>query len=137
MIKKSKRLPDISSPPVSRPRLVLVEDDPALRRSLQLRLFTQGFDVRAFPTAAHVLNDPSTTQAQVLVVDYRLPDTDGVNLLSALKERGWVGRAVLVTGFLSSKLRANAEAAGFSAVLEKPVPEHRLIAAIGTSPPGI
>jgi FixJ family two-component response regulator len=132
MNNKSKRLPD---EPASRPRLVLVEDDPSLRRSLQLRLFTQGFDVRAFPTASHALGDPSTVQAEVLVVDYRLPDSDGVNLLSELKQRGWVGSAILVTGFPSAQLAANAEAAGFRAVLEKPVPEHRLMAAIGAQLP--
>ncbi|QDX27425.1 response regulator [Sphingomonas suaedae] len=121
-------LPVSPPTPQSRPGLWLVEDDDALRRALQLMLFNRGFDVRAFPSAAHALADAAADRIGVLVADYRLPDSDGVALLRALRGRGWAGHAVLLTGFPSPTLEREARAAGFAAVLEKPVPHHRLIA---------
>lgn len=122
------------APLAARPVLILVEDEAALRRALQLHLFNQGFDVRAFSAAAPVLADGSADEATVLIADYRLPDMDGLALLERLHARGWHGRAVLITGFLSRALSQAANIAGFAAVLEKPVPHHRLVAAIGGAP---
>lgn len=86
--------------------------------------------MRAFPAAANVLDDKATSQADVLIIDDRLPDSDGITLLRALKRQGWSGRAVLITGSTSSDLVARARDVGFLTVLEKPIPHHRLIAAI-------
>ncbi|WP_420138396.1 response regulator [Sphingomonas sp.] len=109
-----------ASEPPSRPVLLLVEDEPAVRRSLQLILQGDGFDVRSFGSAATLLADPSASSAIALVADYRLPDSDGLSILRDLKAAGFKGRAVLVTGYGSSHLSMNALAAGFSSILEKP-----------------
>lgn len=116
-----------------RPKLLLVEDDDALRRALQLILYNQGFEVRAYRSAAQALADRSAAEANVLIADYRLPDSDGIALLGALRSRGWSGRAVLITGFPSPSVTASANSVGYAAILEKPVPHHRLLAAIASS----
>lgn len=128
--------PSAASP--VRPQLLLVEDDDGLRRALQLFLHNKGYDVRAFRSAAHALADKQVERANTLVADYRLPDSDGVVLLQSLRARGWAGRAILLTGFPSPGLAASARDAGYGAVLEKPVPHHRLVAAIegAASPTG-
>ncbi len=119
-----------------RPRLLLVEDDDGLRRALQLLLCDQGYEVRAYPSGAHALADARADRAALLVADYRLPDSDGIALLRALRTCGWSGHAILVTGFPSPALAQAAREAGFAAVLEKPVPHHRLVAALaGAAPP--
>lgn len=118
--------------PVSRPRLVLIEDDAALRRSLQLLLQGKGFDVRAYPSGAHLMAETGVPDAYYLVADYRLPDSDGVHVLRALRERGWQGHAILVTGFPSAQLTVDAAAAGYARVLEKPLRQHELVSAIRT-----
>jgi FixJ family two-component response regulator len=130
-------LSSLSSEQAIRPQLLLVEDDDGLRRALQLFLYSRGYDVRAFSSAAHALADGRVEGAHTLVADYRLPDTDGVALLQSLRARGWAGRAILVTGFPSPGLASAARAAGYAAILEKPVPHHRLVAAIdGTASMG-
>lgn len=118
----------------ARPQLLLVEDDDGLRRSLQLFLYSKGYDVRAFRSAAHALADTRLDSAHTLIADYRLPDTDGLALLHSLRARGWSGRAILVTGFPAPALASAARDAGYAAMLEKPVPHHRLVAAIEGSP---
>lgn len=110
----------------ARPRILLVEDDPAVRRSLQLMLHGKGYDVRSYASGVALLADPTVTDAACFVTDYRLPDLDGFELLRAMREGGWSGPSVLVTAFNSELLSERAEAAGFSAVVEKPLHERSL-----------
>jgi FixJ family two-component response regulator len=117
-----------------RPLVLLVEDDDGVRRSLQLLLTGRGYRVRAFSAAAPAIADSASGEAALLVADYRLADSDGVQLLAELRARGWVGRAVLVTAFPSRALDEVARAAGFDAVIEKPLRQHTLFAALAPSP---
>jgi len=113
-----------------RPRLLLVENDAAVRRSLQLLLRARGFDVRAYATGAALLADPAARDACCFIADYRLDETDGIEVFCHLKESGWSGPAVLITAFPSPDLAERALAHGFSQVLEKPFREHVLGAAV-------
>ncbi|MET3665485.1 response regulator [Caulobacter sp. 1776] len=103
--------------------VLLIEDDPAVRRSLQLLLRSRGLEVRAHGSSRAVLADPAAMDAALLVADFRLGDGDGVQILESLRQKGWVGPAVLVTGFASDQLEARARNAGFSLILKKPLVE--------------
>lgn len=76
-----------------RPTLVVVENDDAVRRSMQLLLHWSGYDVRAYGSAAAAIDDPAARGAMALVVDYRLLDGDGIGVLRAFRRSGWKGRA--------------------------------------------
>lgn len=119
-------------PPNKRPLVLLVEDEDGPRRSLQLFLTGRGYRVRAYSAAAALIADTSSSEAPLLVADYRLHDSDGLRLLAALRQRGWAGRAVLVTGHPSERLDGDARAVGFHAVLEKPLRHHQLLTALQT-----
>lgn len=116
----------IDTPALERPRLLLVEDDAGVRRSLQLLFRARGFDVRAYATGSALLADPQSRDARCFVADYRLEEIDGIEVLSRLRDSGWSGPAVLITAFPSADLSAHALAHGFSQVLEKPFREHAL-----------
>ncbi|GEM70864.1 MULTISPECIES: response regulator [Sphingomonadaceae] len=109
---------------------VIVEDDQAVRRSLQLLLHWRGYDVRAYGTAQASVAGDDLASVGLLVADYQLPDGDGIGVLRALQRRGWCGRAVLVTGHPSAGLKDAALASGFNAVLEKPLRRHELLGAL-------
>lgn len=111
-------------------RVLLVEDDDAVRRSLHLLLHSWGYEVRSFCAVEPALRDPQVTSAAVMLADYRLPDGDGLGLLRALARRGWAGRSVLMTGFPSATLSDAATACGYDRVLEKPLRHHELANAI-------
>jgi FixJ family two-component response regulator len=110
-----------------RPRILLVEDEPTVRRSLQLLLQAAGYDTRSFASAEALLAETDTRGIACLVADYRMPGLDGLGLLGVLRGRGWDGPAILVTGFGSPALTGAATAAGFSAVMEKPLSGPRLL----------
>lgn len=109
-----------------KPTILLVEDDPAVRRSLQLILQGGGFAVRSYATGAALLADSGVQHAHAVVADYRLPDSDGLRLLRDLRRAGFNGPAILVTGFGSPELEASARAAGFARILEKPLADRVL-----------
>ena len=105
-----------------RPRIMLVEDDPAVRRSLQMLLHSRGYDVRAHASGATLLADPASQGASCLIADYRLSiGYDGVALLQTLRQRGWSAPAILITGHSSPDIAAQALAAGFYSVIDKPL----------------
>ncbi|MBB5686656.1 response regulator [Sphingobium boeckii] len=106
---------------VERPKILLLEDDPGVRRSLQLLLQAQGLDVRAYASGVSLLADETTAGAICLVADYRLEDLDGIAVLSRLRAKHWDGPAILITAFPTEALRRRALVAGFAVVMEKPL----------------
>lgn len=120
--------PETQSP--QRGRVLLLEDDDGVRRSLQLLLQGLGFEVRSFAAATPALADPLSAEMDFLIADNRLPDGDGLSALRALRARGWQGRAVLITAFPSVDVSKEAERLGFAAVLEKPLRQQVLLGAL-------
>jgi len=113
-----------------RPPLILVEDDDALRRGLQLLLQGQGFDVRAFALASSALDHGRASAPGYLVVDYRLAEDDGIALLRTMRAEGWSGVAVLITAYPTPEVRTSAAEVGFAAVLDKPFRDNDLLRAL-------
>jgi FixJ family two-component response regulator len=102
-------------------RVLLVEDDAAVRRSLQLLLVGQGYDVRAYPSAAGLAHDPEALRADCLVADLLIPDGNAITLLADLRSSGWKGQAVLISGHLTNEWAERALAHGYAAAFAKPI----------------
>jgi FixJ family two-component response regulator len=120
--------------PENGPRVLLLEDDAGVRRSLHLLLRAHGFDVRSYASPEPLLADPSVGEAQFLVSDYQLDQSTGIEVLRALRAAGWMRRAVLITAYPSDELRDAAKVAGYDVVLEKPLDHHALIDLLGGDP---
>jgi DNA-binding NtrC family response regulator len=116
--------------PPRRTRIVLIDADESVRRQLQLALQWHGYEVRSFGTAAPVLQGGYADATDILITDYAPPGSNGIAILRILQSRGWDGRAVLITSNPSHEQERCARASGFAAVLEKPVHQADLIAAI-------
>lgn len=115
------------APGNQRSKILIVEDDPAVRRAMQLLLHAQGFAVRTHATGPAVLADAEREPPDCLVADYLLAGTNGIDILKTLRGQGWDGPAVLVSAFASESLKARALAAGFTQVFEKPLRERALV----------
>jgi len=110
-----------------RPQIVVVEDDSAVRRSLQLLLQGGDFDVRAYGTPASFLADANGPSPDCLITDYRMDGMDGIAVLDQLRDRGWSGPAVLMTAFNSADIERAAREKGFAVVLEKPFRDRSMV----------
>lgn len=114
-------------------RLLLVEDDAPVRRSLQLLLRGYGYDVRAYGDGRRALADPAAQDAVCLITEHEMASIDGVSLLRALRALGWRGVAILLTAMPASLATPDAGNVGFELVIQKPVDEHSLIEVIRRS----
>jgi two-component system response regulator ChvI len=70
-------------------RILLVEDDDDYREIVSSELSWHGFDVRSFADGDSLLGSLDiTADADVIVLDWRLPNISGIDLLPQLRERG-------------------------------------------------
>jgi two-component system response regulator FixJ len=104
----------------ARRTVLVVDDDPAVRSSLQFFLEIEGFVVRAYACGSDLLNDLNMPASGCLVIDYRLPSMNGLDLLSELRRRSIKLPAILVTTDPTSSVRAQTAAAG-ALLIEKPL----------------
>lgn len=112
-----------------RPAVVLVDDDHAVRSAVTFSLETEGYSVRAFPSAKSFLADPDTT-ADCLVIDEVMPgDIRGVELIVLLRANGVVTPAILITTHPSTDLRRRAATLQVL-IVEKPLLGPGLVRAI-------
>ena len=111
-------------------KVVLIDDDAAVRSSLKLLLAGRGYDVAVFAGGQAVLDANLSDDHFCVLADYLMPDIDGISLLGKLRKQGWLGPALLITGHFDSGLDKRAKAAGYSAVFEKPLHSERLINAV-------
>jgi two-component system response regulator FixJ len=104
------------------PLLVLIAaDDQAVRDSLQFALQLEGFGVRTHSAAGGLLADAALGRAACVILDDRKPHLDGFAVMTALRERAIKVPVILLASYAPVRLRARAAAAGFHAVLEKPL----------------
>jgi FixJ family two-component response regulator len=107
--------------------ILLVEDDDAVRRSLQLLLTARGHRVRAYASAVGLADDPEALRCDCLIADLMMPPTDAIALLADLRSAEWSGYAILISGFLDEAWQGRATAAGFHRIFVKPLSEMVLV----------
>jgi len=101
-----------------RPLVAVVEDDRAVVNSLEFALGTEGYRVAAFFSAQAYLTQ-AIPGVDCLVVDFRLPGMDGIQLLEELGRRGLLPPHVLIASNPGRKCREWAAAMAVPLV-EKP-----------------
>lgn len=110
----------------------VVDDDEAVRDSLDALLTCHGLDVHGYGSAAEFvacLPVPPDGDACVLL-DMHMPGTDGLTLAGLLRDQAPALPIIMITGRSDDALRRRAAAAGISCVLDKPVDQATLLAAI-------
>src|SRR6185437_2028944 len=118
------RRPDRSVEMMSRtgPLILIIEDDSAVLTSLSFILEVEGFETCPFDKVVRLLEAERLPEIACLVVDYRMPTMNGIELLEHLRERQVLAPAVLMIEHIEhsdKKVRERALAAGFAAVVDK------------------
>ena len=112
------------------PLIVVVDDDDALRNSLDDLLESVGFRVHGFASAEAFLQAQHTPETACLLLDVRLPGMNGLELQRQLVAAHWRIPIIFVTAYADDAMRAHALAAGAVTVLSKPCREEDLLNAI-------
>ena len=112
------------------PLIAVVDDDDALRNSLDDLLQSVGFRVQGFASAEAFLQAQPAPETACLLLDVRLPGMNGLELQRQLGGMHWRIPIIFVTAYADDDVRAHALAAGAIAVLSKPCREADLLHAI-------
>ena len=112
--------------------VLIIDDDPAVRNSLKFALEVEGFAVRAFPAGADLLRESEFPADGCLVVDYKLPEMKGLDLLVELRRRKVDLPAILITTHPNAAVRDRAARAGVP-LIEKPLLTDMLFQGIRTA----
>jgi two-component system response regulator RegA len=111
-------------------RLLLVDDDELYRRSLSRALGGAGFDVREARDLRSAREVLQALQVSVAVIDLRLDDQSGLDVLRDLLAAHPGLRCVVVTGYLSSAIAVDAIRLGAVDCVPKSLGIDALVAAI-------
>ncbi len=111
-------------------KVYVIDDDEAMRDSLEFLLGSAGFHVTLFESAQHFLDTLSNVEFGCVVSDVRMPGIDGIELLKRLKANTRLFPVVIMTGHGDVPLAVEAMKLGAVDFLEKPFEDDRLIAMI-------
>ena len=112
------------------PIIYVIDDDDAVRQSLEFLLKTAGMTVRGFEHAKAFLDILPQVQHGCVITDVRMPGMSGIDLLSRLKDSNPNLPVVVITGHGDISLAVEAMKIGAIDFLEKPFDDDHLIAAV-------
>ncbi len=112
------------------PSLLLVDDDAAFLTRLERAMVRRGFDVRVAGTVAAGLAAVAEKPPAFAVVDLRLEDGNGLDVVSALHQRRPDARAVVLTGYGNIATAVTAVKLGAMDYLSKPADADDVINAL-------
>jgi CheY-like chemotaxis protein len=104
----------------SKPQVLIVDDEPGVRRLLQLTLRRAGFDVRSAAGGLEAVELYRQKRADIVLLDVRMPDLDGPHTLGALRQLDPQVRCAFMTGEHSDYSPQKLLACGAVHVLLKP-----------------
>jgi len=113
-----------------RGKVYVIDDDEAMRDSLDFLLDSANFDVTLFETALKFLDALPSLEFGCVVSDVRMPGLDGIELLKRMKARHSRFPIVIMTGHGDVPLAVEAMKQGAVDFLEKPFEDDRLIGMI-------
>jgi FixJ family two-component response regulator len=110
--------------------IAVVDDDASVRAALASLLRSVGFAVLLFASADELLNGKDLQSIGCLILDWRMPGMDGLELQRHLRANGWRIPIIFLTAHRNDAGRAQALTAGAIEFLSKPFDAEVLLTAV-------
>jgi len=107
--------------------VLVVDDDPDARQSLEFLIRSVGLNIRSYPSAADFLDSPDLESAGCLVLDLRMPGMSGLELQERLNEMNVGIPIILLTAYAEVPIAVKAMKAGAVDVIQKPYSQQVLL----------
>jgi two-component system chemotaxis response regulator CheY len=117
------------SSPVEAGRILIVDDDPVMRRVLSSMLERAHYDVLASTDGREAWTELAEARIDLVITDREMPSMNGVELLRAVRGSPRHGGVpvIMLTGSVLESAPSEADAEGASAFLTKPVSSRELL----------
>ena len=111
-------------------RLLVVDDEDGLRTLLKSELELHGFDVDEADGGTIALEAAKANAYDVIILDIRMPDIDGLEVLRRIRSEKLARKVIMLTGVGELKIARETLELGADDFLTKPVEFKNLIACI-------
>ena len=101
-------------------QVLVIDDEPSVADALRIILEDQGFGVVVAATGREGIEQSRRAAFAVIVTDLRLPDADGLDVITAVREGGRDVPVILITSHLTEEICEQARALGVECVAAKP-----------------
>lgn len=101
-------------------KILIVDDDESIRKTLKLH-FSEKYQVKTVGTAKEFLKTWPRYQANLLLIDLKLPDGNGMQLLKTIREKGDSTPAIMITGHSDMESPIQAMRIGATDYIQKPL----------------
>lgn len=102
-------------------RVLIVDDDPSLARTLELYFRGKGYEVLVSNRGQEGLDLWQAEEPELILLDVQLPDMDGPQVLAAAKDEQLRGEVVMITAFHDTEATLKAIRLGAADYLYKPI----------------
>jgi DNA-binding NtrC family response regulator len=111
-------------------RILVVDDDESIRNTMKTILEDEGYIVDIAATGSEALAKTDKTTYNIAMLDIRLPDMEGVELLKLMKSTVPKTRKIMVTGYPSMQNAISALNKNADAYLVKPINVEKLLSIV-------
>ena len=111
-------------------RILVVDDEENIGRSLRMILEREGYQVNAVKSAAEMRAMPERARMDLFLLDVRLPDANGIDLLRELQAAEIPAPVIMISGHATIADAVEATRAGAFDFLEKPLGRDRVMVAV-------
>lgn len=111
-------------------RILVVDDEPGMRKSLAIMLRRDGYQVTETASVAEAIGRLKGEPHQLVIADLMMEPLSGLDLLSLVRDHRPDCPVIIITAFGSPETRVQAIGRGATAFLEKPVPAPELLGRI-------
>ena len=107
--------------------ILIVDDDKSILRTFTRILQKSGYEIETAETGKEAIEKVENRHYDLALVDIRLPDIDGTDLIAKLKKQLQQTTKIMITGFPSLETGIKALDEGADAYLVKPVKPQELL----------
>ena len=107
-------------------KVLLVDDDERIRDSLRLFFEDQGCSFMAVGSSERALEELARQSFDVIILDYKLPGMNGLELLGRIPETQRAAAKIFTTAYNSKGLFAQAREAGAVDFIQKPLTAEKI-----------
>jgi two-component system nitrogen regulation response regulator NtrX len=111
-------------------RILVIDDEENIGRSLRMILEREGYQVNAVGSAAEMRAFPERARIDLFLMDVRLPDASGIDLLRELQANEISTPVIMISGHATIADAVEATRAGAFDFLEKPLGRDRVMVAV-------
>jgi DNA-binding NtrC family response regulator len=123
--------PEIPAAPATRGRILVIDDEPEIRESLETLLTLEDYQVELAPNATEGLRRLESSNYDLVLLDLMMPDKSGMEVLAEVRKRDQDTPIFLITAYGSIEVAVQALKAGANDYFSKPWDNEKLLIEIG------